>query len=184
MAVERRTRDNARMKRPIRTFVAAIAILALSAPALADKGGQGKGGGKPDKGASHGSSKGKGQGGGNESKGGNGPGNSASKGKGAKKFESSDRSAIQSYYRDEYSRGGNCPPGLAKKDNGCMPPGQARKWNVGSALPSDIYIEPLPSRLRSTLVAPMPGYDYGYVGGEVILFGVSDRIVVDFIAVY
>ena len=27
---------------------------------------------------------------------------------------------------------GNCPPGLAKKQNGCLPPGQARKlYNVG-----------------------------------------------------
>ena len=28
--------------------------------------------------------------------------------------------------------GGRCPPGLAKKGNGCMPPGQAKKYyNVG-----------------------------------------------------
>jgi len=28
--------------------------------------------------------------------------------------------------------GNNCPPGLAKKHNGCQPPGQARKrYNVG-----------------------------------------------------
>ena len=27
---------------------------------------------------------------------------------------------------------GNCPPGLAKKENGCLPPGQAKKlYNVG-----------------------------------------------------
>lgn len=27
---------------------------------------------------------------------------------------------------------GSCPPGLAKRDNGCMPPGQAKKiYNVG-----------------------------------------------------
>jgi len=27
---------------------------------------------------------------------------------------------------------GNCPPGLAKKNNGCLPPGQAKKlYNVG-----------------------------------------------------
>ena len=32
-----------------------------------------------------------------------------------------------------YGAWGNaCPPGLRKKDNGCMPPGQARKrWNTG-----------------------------------------------------
>ncbi|HEY0625115.1 MAG TPA: hypothetical protein VGD10_00120 [Allosphingosinicella sp.] len=27
----------------------------------------------------------------------------------------------------EYGNGRDCPPGLAKKNNGCMPPGQARK---------------------------------------------------------
>ena len=31
---------------------------------------------------------------------------------------------------------GHCPPGLAKKGNGCMPPGQAKKlYNVGQRLP-------------------------------------------------
>jgi len=31
---------------------------------------------------------------------------------------------------------GNCPPGLAKKNNGCMPPGQAKKlYNVGQRYP-------------------------------------------------
>jgi hypothetical protein len=31
---------------------------------------------------------------------------------------------------------GNCPPGLAKKNNGCLPPGQAkRRYNVGQRLP-------------------------------------------------
>ena len=34
-----------------------------------------------------------------------------------------------------YGRGG-CPPGLAKKNNGCMPPGQAKKlYNIGQRLP-------------------------------------------------
>ena len=34
-------------------------------------------------------------------------------------------------------RWGGCPPGLAKKGNGCMPPGQARKyyWNRGTRVP-------------------------------------------------
>ena len=31
---------------------------------------------------------------------------------------------------------GGCPPGLAKKGNGCMPPGQAKKlYNVGQHFP-------------------------------------------------
>jgi hypothetical protein len=32
---------------------------------------------------------------------------------------------------------GGCPPGLAKKHNGCLPPGQAKKlYNVGQRFPS------------------------------------------------
>ena len=32
---------------------------------------------------------------------------------------------------------GGCPPGLAKKNNGCMPPGQAKKlYNIGQRFPS------------------------------------------------
>lgn len=30
---------------------------------------------------------------------------------------------------------GGCPPGLAKKNNGCLPPGQARKLAVGQRMP-------------------------------------------------
>ena len=158
---------------------AALVLLAVGPSAFADKGGQGKGRGNPGNGASHGSGNGGGHGdsgnhGGNESK-----------GKGSRKFESSQRSAIQDYYRDDYSRSGNCPPGLAKKDNGCLPPGQAkRRWDVGQALPPDIELYPLPPALRATLAPPLPGYDYGYADGGVILFGTSDRVVVDFVLSY
>jgi hypothetical protein len=34
--------------------------------------------------------------------------------------------------------GGGCPPGLAKKNNGCMPPGQAKKlYNRGQRWPGN-----------------------------------------------
>jgi hypothetical protein len=36
------------------------------------------------------------------------------------------------YHHSSYR---NCPPGLAKKHNGCLPPGQARRWAQGSRLP-------------------------------------------------
>lgn len=36
-----------------------------------------------------------------------------------------------------YSGYGNCPPGLAKKHNGCMPPGQAKKYYRGQRWRSD-----------------------------------------------
>ena len=54
-----------------------------------------------------------------------------------------DRSTVSSYYRDEFARG-NCPPGLAKKNNGCLPPGQAQKaWMVGQPLPQAVQYYPL-----------------------------------------
>ena len=37
-----------------------------------------------------------------------------------------DRTTVYTYYRTEFTSG-NCPPGLAKKNNGCLPPGQAKK---------------------------------------------------------
>jgi opacity protein-like surface antigen len=34
--------------------------------------------------------------------------------------------------------GGGCPPGLAKKNNGCLPPGQAKKlYNIGQRWPGN-----------------------------------------------
>ncbi|MEO6359134.1 MAG: hypothetical protein ABIO43_00995 [Sphingomicrobium sp.] len=41
---------------------------------------------------------------------------------------------------------GNCPPGLAKKNNGCLPPGQAKK--LGALLPAAYASSYLPDRLR------------------------------------
>ena len=33
---------------------------------------------------------------------------------------------------------GGCPPGLAKKNNGCLPPGQAKKlYNIGQRWPNN-----------------------------------------------
>jgi hypothetical protein len=41
-----------------------------------------------------------------------------------------------SHDNDYDYEGGGCPPGLAKKNNGCLPPGQAKKlYNVGQRYP-------------------------------------------------
>ncbi|MGI8705354.1 MAG: hypothetical protein ACR2JJ_06110 [Sphingomicrobium sp.] len=49
---------------------------------------------------------------------------------------------------------GTCPPGLAKKNNGCMPPGQAKKqFNVGQRYDRNFgnvwTYDQIPSHLRS-----------------------------------
>src|SRR5688572_1680078 len=52
-------------------------------------------------------------------------------------FDDKHRVVLRQYYQEEF-RGGRCPPGLAKKNNGCLPPGQAKKWQYGRPLPRDV----------------------------------------------
>src|SRR5882757_3263567 len=89
-----------------------------------------------------------------------GEGKGQGKGKGrAKHFDDDRRGHVRSYYEEEF-RGGHCPPGLAKKHNGCMPPGQAKKWRVGQPLARDVVIYDVPPTLVVKIGAPPPGYKY------------------------
>ncbi len=88
-----------------------------------------------------------------------------------------DRNTIHSFYKTDFANG-NCPPGLAKKDNGCLPPGQAKKqWNVGQPLPPTVPYYPLPQPLMTQLAPPPPGYDYVRVGDQVVLMDRNTRLV-------
>jgi hypothetical protein len=88
-----------------------------------------------------------------------------------------DRSAVSSYYREEFARG-NCPPGLAKKENGCLPPGQAKKmWVVNRPLPPGVASYPLPPELYSRLTPPPAGYQYVRVDDDVLLMQTANRVV-------
>jgi Ni/Co efflux regulator RcnB len=90
-----------------------------------------------------------------------------------------DRSAVSSYYREEFARG-NCPPGLAKKDNGCLPPGQARKmWAVGQPLAPTVVYYPLPPELFTRLTPPPAGYQYVRVDDDILLMQTASRSVVN-----
>ena len=61
-------------------------------------------------------------------------------------------SQYERYDRDDHGKGNRrgCPPGLAKKHNGCLPPGKA--WHIGQRSPwnNDRYVEyrSLPSYYR------------------------------------
>ena len=92
-----------------------------------------------------------------------------------------DRSTVSTYYRDEFARG-NCPPGLAKKDNGCLPPGQAKKmWVVGQPLPPHVHYHPLPQPLYSRLTPPPPGYEYVRVDDDVLLMQTANRSIMEIV---
>lgn len=90
-------------------------------------------------------------------------------------FSDGDRMAIRDYYGGPMPRG--CPPGLAKKNNGCMPPGQAKKWMMGHPLPRDVIFYDLPHELRIRMSAPPGGYKYVRVAGDILMIAVGTGMV-------
>ena len=93
-------------------------------------------------------------------------------------FGDRERSIVRDYYSNEFSSG-HCPPGLAKKNNGCMPPGQAKKWQVGHRLPSDVVYYDLPSSVVVRLGTPPSGHRYVRVAADILLIAVGTSMVVD-----
>jgi len=93
-------------------------------------------------------------------------------------FEDRHRTLVREYYTEQF-RGGRCPPGLAKKNNGCMPPGQAKKWQVGRALPRDVVYYSVPQPLVVQIGLPPSGYRYVRVSGDILMIAIATGLVVD-----
>jgi len=146
----------------LRTLVIAVLSAGLAAgPAFADKGGKGKG----------------------KSKGKDGEAAVVVKekegGREVVVFADRDREAVRTYWVDTYGRG-NCPPGLAKKNRLCLPPGQMKKrYVVGRPLPNTIVYQPLPPVLVTRLGPAPRGYEYVMVDGDVVKLAVGTRLVAD-----
>ncbi len=93
-----------------------------------------------------------------------------------------DRNEVYAYYRGQYAAG-NCPPGLAKKNNGCMPPGQAKKaWTMNQPLPAGVLYEVLPRDLLGRLSPAPSGYQYVRVANDVLMMAVGTRMIVGALA--
>lgn len=153
-----------------RVPVLLIAALFAASPAFADKpewAGKGKG---HDKGGSHDKGKGKGHDKGNDDR--------DHRGERGRHFGEPQRVVVYEYY-GEHLRSGRCPPGLAKKHNGCMPPGQAKKWRVGRPLPRDVIFYEPPRELVVRLGPPPPGHRYVRVAADILLITVGTAMVVD-----
>ena len=137
-----------------KTLLAALLAAVAASPVLADKGGNGKGKGHGKHGGDH------------------------------DRVEHIERHQSR-HFDDRYvlaqrdDRHQGCPPGLAKKNNGCLPPGQAKKLAVGQPLPAGaVYV--IPQRVRTTLPPPPVGYRYAVVNNQVVLVS-NQNIVVDII---
>ena len=93
-------------------------------------------------------------------------------------FSDHHRTAVHTYYDHEY-RSGRCPRGLAKKRNGCVPPGVAKKWHRGRALPREVVYYDPPAAIIIELGAPPPRHRYVRVGVDILLIAVGTGMVVD-----
>jgi Ni/Co efflux regulator RcnB len=93
-------------------------------------------------------------------------------------IENNDRREIRDYITRDYHH--HCPPGLAKKHNGCLPPGQAKKlYRIGERLPDNVVFVPVPDDLRRRL-GPVPsGYEYVKVDKDVLLISEASKKVID-----
>ncbi len=111
--------------RKILLSVAAGALLAGGAPALAKKGGHGQGAHKAQK-------------------------HRGIDDRRERRFGRFDERLAEERFGERRfaERGRGCPPGLAKKNNGCLPPGQARKLGVGDRIPAQLDEYNLPQRYR------------------------------------
>jgi hypothetical protein len=81
--------------------------------------------------------------------------------------------------RDYYASARGCPPGLAKKNNGCLPPGQAKKWALGRPLPRDVIFHDLPPELAVRIGLPPQGYKYVRAAADILMIAVGTGLVVD-----
>ena len=97
---------------------------------------------------------------------------------GRRHFEDRHYTVVHEYYVEHY-RDGRCPPGLKKKHNGCMPPGQAKKWKMGRPLPPDVIYYEVPQPLVVQIGPPPSGYRYVRVAGDILMLAIGTGIVVD-----
>jgi hypothetical protein len=75
---------------------------------------------------------------------------------------------------------GGCPPGLAKKHDGCLPPGQAKKIYRDAVIghrvpPNAVYA--IPQHMRATLPRAPYGYRYAVVNDQVVLVSRNNMVV-------
>ena len=93
-------------------------------------------------------------------------------------FDDQQRTAVRHYYSEQI-RSGHCPPGLAKKNNGCMPPGQAKKWTLGRPLPREVIYYDLSPEIIVHLGVPPPQHKFVRVANDILLIAVGTGMVID-----
>ncbi len=96
-------------------------------------------------------------------------------------FDDQQRITVRQYYSSNYGNGKKCPPGLAKKQNGCMPPGQARNWQIGQSIPRGVTVYTVPQPVIQLLPPAPYGYRYARIGSDIVLVQQQNNLIVDII---
>lgn len=95
-------------------------------------------------------------------------------------FDDERRELVGNYYKATQDRKG-CPPGLAKKGNGCLPPGQAKKWQIGHALQANTSYQSIPQEVLRLLGKPPAGEHYGMIDEDILLLADVTELVLEVI---
>ncbi|HSF92693.1 MAG TPA: hypothetical protein VLA51_10895 [Paracoccaceae bacterium] len=77
----------------------------------------------------------------------------------------------------------DCPPGLAKKNNGCLPPGLAKKYILGQPLPYGVEYEFIYDRSRYGLPRVDGDWLYVLLGNEILRVADKDSVVLDVVRI-
>ena len=93
-------------------------------------------------------------------------------------FNKDRRNLIRNYYSNPKTAK-NCPPGLAKKNNGCQPPGQAKKWRKGESLPRDMVYNDVPRALIDQLGHTPEGNKLVQVDSDLLLINTATGVILD-----
>lgn len=93
-------------------------------------------------------------------------------------FGEREREAVRIVFGQQVAQG-RCPPGLAKKHNGCRPPGLTKPWKLGQPLPAGVTVYPIPRELQRRLGDPPSGYRYVRVAADILLIAIGTAMVVD-----
>ncbi len=96
-------------------------------------------------------------------------------------FNDQQRTFARQYYTTTYKDGKRCPPGLAKKNNGCLPPGQVRNWTVGQPVPTNVTVYSVAQPVIRMLPPAPVGYRYARLGNDIVLVQQQNNIIVDII---
>jgi hypothetical protein len=91
-------------------------------------------------------------------------------------------SAEQAWAKPKHGAIHGCPPGLAKKNNGCLPPGQAKSYVIGRTLPREVHYEPVPPQIMVRLGAAPRNHIYRMVDGDILLISLLTNKVIEAIA--